>query len=134
MIFKRLNIGSANFTSDAIEDLKTCLIESYDEVNYSSMKQSKFLKAPQINKALKLRETITALALCHNVTPVNGEDGSIEYQASSPDEVALVKFTESIGLTLCARTFSSISIRNHIGDVSVCNFYYYFIIILLKFL
>lgn len=43
---------------------------------------------------------IMCIALCHNVTPVPAEDGGIEYQAASPDEVALVKFTESVGVTL----------------------------------
>lgn len=44
-----------------------------------------------------VRDMITALAVCHNVTPVypNAEDPEYrEYQASSPDEVALVKFAE----------------------------------------
>lgn len=60
-----------------------------------------------------------ALALCHNVrafltrweeggdvlmgvgwvqvTPVVNDDGSTTYQASSPDEVAIVQWTESVG-------------------------------------
>jgi phospholipid-translocating ATPase len=37
------------------------------------------------------------------VTPVTNDDGTITYQASSPDEVAIVKWTESIGLTLVFR-------------------------------
>jgi phospholipid-translocating ATPase len=48
-----------------------------------------------------VRDMITALALCHNVTPVypDEHDKTIkELQASSPDEVALVKFAESLGM------------------------------------
>jgi phospholipid-translocating ATPase len=44
-----------------------------------------------------------ALCLCHNVTPVypDENDRSIkDYQASSPDEIALVKIAEEIGMHL----------------------------------
>ena len=45
-------------------------------------------------------DAIKCIALCHNVTPVETDDGGMEYQAASPDEVALVKFTESVGVPL----------------------------------
>lgn len=38
-----------------------------------------------------LRDLATALVLCNNVTPVEDEGQRI-LQASSPDEIALVKF------------------------------------------
>ena len=38
-----------------------------------------------------LRDLSTALVLCNNVTPVI-DDGQRILQASSPDEIALVKF------------------------------------------
>jgi phospholipid-translocating ATPase len=44
---------------------------------------------------------MTALALCHNVTPVfpDANDKKIvEFQASSPDEIALVKFATSMNM------------------------------------
>lgn len=56
-----------------------------------------------------------ALALCHNVTPVENDDGTVTYQASSPDEVAIVRFTESIGLTLSARDRTSMALRTTNG-------------------
>jgi len=40
-----------------------------------------------------LRDLSTALILCNNVTPVI-DDGVRILQASSPDEIALVKFAE----------------------------------------
>ncbi len=45
-----------------------------------------------------VRDLILALSLCHNVTPVYPDPldrSHKELQASSPDEVALVKFAES---------------------------------------
>ena len=53
-----------------------------------------------------VRDLITALAVCHNVTPVypKAEDPEYrEYQASSPDEVALVKFAEELKMRLIQR-------------------------------
>lgn len=50
-----------------------------------------------------VRDLILALSLCHNVTPVYPDSQNRsrkEFQASSPDEVALVKFAESLGMKL----------------------------------
>jgi phospholipid-translocating ATPase len=52
---------------------------------------------------------MTAMVLCHNVTPSYTED-AIAYQASSPDEIAFVKFCESVNLKLLARDQNSIQI------------------------
>lgn len=90
----------------------------------------------------RLLEAVKAIALCHNVTPVYENstrepvmkrsslfnlDGltdqaftghrNITYQASSPDEVALVKWTETIGLTVINRTLSSIELLTPTKDV-----------------
>jgi phospholipid-translocating ATPase len=45
----------------------------------------------------------TALMVCHNVTPVYDENNKREFQASSPDEVALVRFIDNLGYTLIDR-------------------------------
>ena len=37
----------------------------------------------------RVRDVVMSLALCHNVTPVSSDDGTVTYQASSPDEVAI---------------------------------------------
>lgn len=65
----------------------------------------------------RVRDIVTALAVCHNVTPVTEDNGSITYQASSPDEVAIVRWTESVGLTLVFRDINNIHIRNAQGEV-----------------
>lgn len=83
------------------------------------------------NIASRVKDIVQALALCHNVsrnyqwartiikpgtwfgqvTPVISVDEDITYQASSPDEVAIVKWTEQMGLTLVARDVNSIQLR-----------------------
>ena len=57
----------------------------------------------------RLFEIVQALAVCHNVTPII-ENGQLSYQASSPDEVAIVKWTELVGMTLISRDRESIKI------------------------
>lgn len=88
---------------------------------------------------VRLRDAVLAIALAHNVTPVDAVDvgavvgggGGIEpvdilpearvdldaspapsprrdFQAASPDEVALVRFAESVGVVLVARTPRSV--------------------------
>lgn len=42
---------------------------------------------------------------------------TMEYQASSPDEVALVRFTESVGIALVHRTRTTITLANPWGDL-----------------
>jgi len=49
------------------------------------------------------RDLATALILCNNVTPVTDE-GVRVLQASSPDEIALVKFAEELGFILKDRS------------------------------
>src|SRR5690606_21745983 len=50
----------------------------------------------------RVRDLVLALALCHNVTPTT-DDNTTTYQASSPDEIAIVRWTESVGLRLVHR-------------------------------
>lgn len=55
---------------------------------------------------------MTALMVCHNVTPVYNDKGEREFQASSPDEVALVKFVDGLGLELLERDENKIVLMN----------------------
>ncbi|KAK0343722.1 putative aminophospholipid-translocase [Friedmanniomyces endolithicus] len=64
----------------------------------------------------RVRDLVVALAVCHNVTPTVEEDAegrqSTAYQASSPDEVAIVQWTEAVGLRLAHRDRTSISLQS----------------------
>ena len=60
-----------------------------------------------------LKDLILALDLCHNVTPVYPDEkdqSKKEFQASSPDEIALVKFADSMGMRLIERDQNMIQI------------------------
>lgn len=58
-----------------------------------------------------MRDLSTALILCNNVTPVT-DDGQRILQASSPDEIALVKFAEELGFLMKHREKNEIIITN----------------------
>ena len=64
---------------------------------------------------VRVRDLVLALAVCHNVTPTSEEDDTgkpiITYQASSPDEIAIVQWTEHVGLRLVHRDRKSISLQ-----------------------
>ena len=65
-----------------------------------------------------MRDTITALSVCHNVTPVYPDENDLtvrEFQASSPDEIALVRFADSMGMKLIERDQNLIKIANTTG-------------------
>lgn len=47
---------------------------------------------------------------------MTNDDGTVTYQASSPDEVAIVQWTESVGLTLIARDRTSMVLRTPSGS------------------
>ncbi|CAG8497306.1 89_t:CDS:10 [Rhizophagus irregularis] len=65
----------------------------------------------------RIKDIVFALALCHNVTPViESDDSEVTYQASSPDEVAIVKWTEHVGLTLVFRDINEMHLRTKHGD------------------
>ncbi|XP_023229117.1 probable phospholipid-transporting ATPase IIA isoform X2 [Centruroides sculpturatus] len=108
---------------------------------------SRFTQQPKMRRTVitRVQEAVKALALCHNVTPVYenasvaSESESLEieqelkedfdteadqqikqsfvYQASSPDEVSLVSWTDSIGLALVYRDLTTMQLRTSYGEI-----------------
>ena len=96
--------------------------ENSDNISTSSLKDSISTNSKEEKKSKKnkrdknkiIRDTITSMVLCNNVTPIQDkdDDNKFTYQASSPDEVALVKFAETLNMRLIFRTDSEIHIKN----------------------
>jgi len=135
MVFKKLHLGTVSFGQDSMDEVRTYLHSVY--ANPTKTESSTSKKTIKRTVVTRVYEAVKALALCHNVTPVVDENtprsatpeinGHIElketggtsdivYQASSPDEVALVTWTESIGLTLIHRDLNEIHLRSPVGD------------------
>jgi len=129
MVFKRLVLEQYQFTDESLPDIeriikKQCskhigpakdieerMKESSPQKLIIGGKKKKMYKR---DKEMVLRDMITSLVLCHNVTPTH-EDGVKMYQASSPDEIALVKIAESVQMELVERTQNHMTIKNAAG-------------------
>ncbi|XP_016074151.1 PREDICTED: probable phospholipid-transporting ATPase IIB [Miniopterus natalensis] len=145
MVFKRLHLGTVSYGTDTMDEIQSHVRSSYAQLhsqasgNTTSSTPPRKAQAsgPKVRKSVSSRvhEAVTAIALCHNVTPVyesrastTGEteyaevdqdfsDENRTYQASSPDEVALVQWTESVGLTLVNRDLTSMQLRTPGGQI-----------------
>ena len=79
-------------------------------------------------KAGHLHEFLTLLGVCHTVIPeLDEESGKIVYQASSPDESALVNGAKNLGVIFHTRKPKSVTVRFHGEDqefqiLNVCEF------------
>ena len=107
MTFKKLHLGSVTFSSDTLLEVRNYLRESLsgssEDANTGRLKYS---------IASRVYDAVRAIACCHNVTPtVDDVTGGIVYQASSPDEVALVQWSEEVGLTLVERELNSMTLQ-----------------------
>ncbi|KAK0845248.1 drs2 neo1 protein [Friedmanniomyces endolithicus] len=69
---------------------------------------------PSAAISLKARDLVLAMALCHTALPETTKDGTINFQASSPDELALLEAAQDLGYLMMQR--SSHSIKLHRSD------------------
>jgi phospholipid-translocating ATPase len=73
----------------------------------------------------KAKFFLLSLALCHTCLPEVKEDGDIEFQAASPDELALVKAAKELGFLVIDRLTRSITVKypGTPGEESVAETY-----------
>lgn len=88
---------------ESTEDIKA-IVYSYVSENARGNAKFHFRRSRGGIFAKSVGEFVIALGLCHNVTPTIDENGAIEYQASSPDEIAIVEWTHTVGLSLLSRS------------------------------
>uniref|UniRef100_A0A3Q1C179 Phospholipid-transporting ATPase n=1 Tax=Amphiprion ocellaris TaxID=80972 RepID=A0A3Q1C179_AMPOC len=94
MHFKKCTIAGITYGHNSTEFDDPTLIQNIEKNHLTS---------PQIC------EFLTMMAVCHTVVPER-EDNQIIYQASSPDEGALVKGAKGLGFVFTARTPHSVII------------------------
>ena len=68
-------------------------------------------RRPHTVFARKARFFLLSIALCHTCIPEKAEDGSIEYQAASPDEHALVQAAKELGFMVLDRQNGTVTIK-----------------------
>lgn len=122
MELKKLHLGTMSYGVDSMDEVSHQLATAYgggagDDRGTGALATGVSLAGRgRRDMSSRVRDVVLALALCHNVTPVVDDDGSITYQASSPDEVAIVQWTESVGLKLASRDRTSMSLRTAAGQ------------------
>uniref|UniRef100_A0A1B6E947 Phospholipid-transporting ATPase n=1 Tax=Clastoptera arizonana TaxID=38151 RepID=A0A1B6E947_9HEMI len=150
MVFKKLQIGNGSYSTENFVEVKDQVKLAYaqqaiNDANSPSKASGQSLPKIRRTEHSRIQEAVKAIALCHNVTPVweNKQENSdrtmesqseadqhyyssqtkqVVYQASSPDEVALVKWTEEVGLAVVKRDLVSLQLRdpaNRIMDFSI---------------
>lgn len=67
---------------------------------------------PQTMFAKKARFFLLSLALCHTCLPEWNQEQEVEYQAASPDEIALVRGAQELGYMVVDRQAKTITIRS----------------------
>lgn len=112
MELKKLHLGTISYAGDTLD-----IVSDYVSNMLSSLdgNSNNVLKKKDLNA--KVCDLIITLALCHNVTPTYEEEeindwatAEVTYQAASPDEIAIVKFIEAVGLKLVKRDRKSITL------------------------
>uniref|UniRef100_A0A914DHL0 Phospholipid-transporting ATPase n=1 Tax=Acrobeloides nanus TaxID=290746 RepID=A0A914DHL0_9BILA len=98
MRFKKIHLGTVSFGSEAFQDVSRHVESAYTG------------KLARHSFSAKLQAAVEAIALCHNVTPIE-ENGLVTYQAASPDEVALVHWTEQVGVKLAFRDLHNMQLQ-----------------------
>lgn len=66
---------------------------------------------PETAFSKKARQFILCIALCHTCLPEKKADGHIEFQAASPDELALVEAARDLGILLIDRPAQNIRLQ-----------------------
>uniref|UniRef100_A0A7S1TBX7 Phospholipid-transporting ATPase n=1 Tax=Compsopogon caeruleus TaxID=31354 RepID=A0A7S1TBX7_9RHOD len=126
MAFKKLHLGSVLFSRDSLADIRRYISQMFLAPDtptsatggggrIGSLMNVGSTSGGHLRIQNHVREAVLGIALAHNVTPIE-EAGARDYQAASPDEVALVKFAESVGVILRERTASSVILVTESGE------------------
>ena len=131
MELKKIHVGTVSYANEAMEEVGSYIRQGFSVASTQDPNEPvKLITPSSVSNASssnttttrtrreigsRVRDIVLALALCHNVTPTaEEEDGQsvTTYQASSPDEIAIIKWTESVGLRLLHRDRHSITLQS----------------------
>ncbi|KAF3064905.1 putative phospholipid-transporting ATPase NEO1 [Daldinia childiae] len=116
MEMKKIHVGTVSYANEAMDEVAAYVRHGFIGMPNdtalvtpsSSYNTTAGVTATRTRREIgsRVRDVVLALALCHNVTPTAEEENGqtvTSYQASSPDEIAIVRWTESVGLRLAHR-------------------------------
>ena len=138
MELKKIHVGTVSYAGEAMDEVAEYVRQGFSTSTPSTSSDiSAFapVKGPTHASGAtrsrreigsRVRDLVLALSLCHNVTPTtspSSEDPALietSYQASSPDEIAIVRWTESVGLRLIHRDRKSVALQSVVtGEIVV---------------
>lgn len=97
MELKKIDIGTVSYAGDAMDEVAAYVGGGNEGIRSRREARS------------RVRDLVQCLAICHSVTP-SYDDGELTYQAASPDEIAIVKWTAQMGLSLLRRDRTSMTL------------------------
>ncbi|KAI0286510.1 phospholipid-translocating P-type ATPase [Russula brevipes] len=112
MEMKKLHLGTMSFGHDAMDEVVHQLGTAFGADGTTHARHGSLSTGVQLatrgrrDMSARVRDVVLSLALCHNVTPVTNDDGS----------VAIVKWTESVGVTLTFRDRTRMELRTPSGS------------------
>ncbi|MCJ1434043.1 putative aminophospholipid-translocase [Xylographa pallens] len=131
MDLRKVHVGTVSYANEAMEEVASYVRQGFSNASSIDAGQPAMLVTPSslLNATSaagtttrtrreigsRVRDVVLALALCHNVTPTSEEENGhtvTAYQASSPDEIAIVRWTESVGLRVIHRDRHSIALQS----------------------
>ncbi|MCJ1248349.1 putative aminophospholipid-translocase [Trapelia coarctata] len=139
MDLRKIHVGTVSYANEAMEEVASYIRQGFSNTSSADVHQPAMLVTPSslLSTAStsgtatrtrreigsRIRDVVLALALCHNVTPTTEEENGhskTAYQASSPDEIAIVRWTESVGLRVVHRDRHSIALQSvHSSRIAV---------------
>ncbi|KAK3053275.1 hypothetical protein LTS18_012156, partial [Coniosporium uncinatum] len=139
MEMKKIHVGTVSYANEAMDEVSSYVRQAFvsqspakgsaasNLVTPSSAYIAPSTSATRTRREIgsRVRDVVLALALCHNVTPTTEEEEEggetvTTYQASSPDEIAIVRWTEAVGLRLKHRDRQSMVLQSvETGNVVV---------------
>ncbi|KAF2462659.1 phospholipid-translocating P-type ATPase [Lindgomyces ingoldianus] len=133
MEMKKIHVGTVSYANEAMDEVSSYVRQSFNPHSGeaptlntpSSIYTAPLTSATRTRREIgsRVRDVVLALAICHNVTPTaEEENGEIvtTYQASSPDEIAIVRWTEHVGLRLLQRDRESMTLQScDTGNIAV---------------
>jgi len=110
MELKKLHVGTVSYGNDSMEEVARLLVG--DTLPKSPLATPVTSQRGRREISSRVKDAVFALAVCHNVTPtLDEESGTVQFQASSPDEVAIVQWCGLVGLHLIHRDRHTLKLR-----------------------
>ena len=115
MQLRKIHVGTVAYAGEAMEEVTAYVDQAFAACrDHGSKAELGSTTKTRREIGVRVRDLVLALALCHNVTPTTDEvegEKIVSYQASSPDEIAIAEFTESVGLRVLQRDRENIILQ-----------------------